>query len=100
MAKYREIMEQHIGRRLRSDELVHHINGDHSDDRLENLMVVSATEHARLHAGSLRFRCKGEQYEPDDITGPSAIALVSGHAARTSAVQAAWEWSTSRLIGC
>ena len=34
--RYRALMEEHIGRPLASDEHVHHINGDSSDDRIEN----------------------------------------------------------------
>jgi endogenous inhibitor of DNA gyrase (YacG/DUF329 family) len=45
----RYVMEVHIGRRLARDEHVHHINGDKTDDRLENLRVVSPAEHAALH---------------------------------------------------
>jgi hypothetical protein len=42
-------MEGHLGRELRTDEHVHHINGDRADDRLENLAVLSAVDHHRLH---------------------------------------------------
>lgn len=36
---------------LASDLEVHHINGDCSDDRLENLKVMTKAEHAALHSG-------------------------------------------------
>jgi hypothetical protein len=43
------VMEKHLGRYLERTECVHHINGDTMDDNLENLMVVSKSEHFRLH---------------------------------------------------
>lgn len=49
MPYYRAVMAGHIGRLLRSDEHVHHINEDPTDDRIENLQIVTRSEHTRLH---------------------------------------------------
>ena len=45
----RYMMECKIGRKLRPDEIVHHINRDPLDDRIENLQLVSRGEHNRIH---------------------------------------------------
>ena len=47
--RYRLIMEKHLGRFLLKSELVHHKNGNCTDDRLENLEVTSRSDHARRH---------------------------------------------------
>lgn len=46
---HRTLMEQHLGRKLATDEHVHHINGNKQDNRLENLVVLSASEHHKMH---------------------------------------------------
>lgn len=46
---HRLIMEEHIGRELRRDEWVHHINEDKHDNRLENLVIVSPYDHVQIH---------------------------------------------------
>lgn len=50
MYEHRYIMECHIGRKLRTNEHVHHINHDTHDNRIENLQVIDKREHAKLHA--------------------------------------------------
>ena len=42
-------MEQHLGQKITYDEVVHHINGDKQDFRIENLEVMPRSEHGRLH---------------------------------------------------
>jgi hypothetical protein len=46
---YRTIMEYVIGRKLKTSELIHHKNGDHKDNRFENLQIVTRAEHVRIH---------------------------------------------------
>lgn len=53
--EHRNIMQQHLGRLLDIKEVVHHINGDTFDNRLENLEVMSSGKHARLHAAKLNI---------------------------------------------
>ena len=49
MLEHRWVMEQVLGRKLNSDEQVHHINHDRLDNRPENLEVVSSAEHGQRH---------------------------------------------------
>lgn len=44
------VMEESIGRRLYRNECVHHVNRNRKDNRIENLMLMTVSEHARLHA--------------------------------------------------
>ena len=46
---HRAVIEESLGRRLSSDEVVHHVNGDKTDNRAENLIVMSPTAHSQLH---------------------------------------------------
>lgn len=46
---HRALMEEALGRRLGRDEIVHHIDGNRLNNALENLVVMSAKEHAMHH---------------------------------------------------
>lgn len=46
--EHRYLMEQHLGRKLDRNEQVHHINGDCLDNRIENLQVLTNSEHQKL----------------------------------------------------
>jgi hypothetical protein len=44
------VAEESIGRQLRTDEVIHHMNGNRQDNRHQNLLVLERSQHTRLHA--------------------------------------------------
>jgi uncharacterized C2H2 Zn-finger protein len=47
---HRIVVENHLNRLLESHEIVHHKNDNKKDNRIENLEVMTAVSHGRLHA--------------------------------------------------
>lgn len=94
LARY--VVMEALGRKLRSDEHVHHRNGDKSDNRLENLEVLAAEYHGRLHGSACviardelgRFR----EVTPGPIFPWPRYAAVLGPSARGGLTATDWPW--------
>lgn len=60
VAEYRRIAEEHLERPLRKGEVVHHRNGDFTDNRPENLFVFSSTSAHSLYHHRLNRARRGQ----------------------------------------
>ena len=75
----RAVMEAHLKRELTSEEIVHHINGNPEDDRLENLQLFQGiAEHCAIgHYGYTRMHLLLKLRHYHNLTGkiPTREAL-------------------------
>ena len=49
----RIIIGKHLGRELKSIEIIHHIDGDYTNNTIKNLVITNRKEHINIHRQDL-----------------------------------------------
>jgi hypothetical protein len=64
--EHRKIMQDFLGRKLKRNEVVHHIDDDPRNNNLENLKLMTLEEHSRLHVlrGDTGWQSTGNHAQP------------------------------------
>jgi hypothetical protein len=76
MLLHRLVMEQHLGRYLDAQEVIHHRDGDPSNNAISNLEVLqNVATHSKLHA---------KEPETLQLTCPECERVFEGYAGRTT----------------
>jgi hypothetical protein len=87
--EHQVVAERILGRVLKANEVVHHINGVKTDNRPENLQILDARDHHQLHADELKEKLRRlEAYER--LYGPlreGPVTKTNLRALRTKGVQ-------------
>ena len=67
--EHRYVMEQYLGGKLREGERIHHINGDKTDNRIENLELFSnnAEHMLKHHPEEWKKRKISPEYSEEEI---------------------------------
>lgn len=75
VGKHQLVLEKKLGRKLRTGEMVHHIDGNKSNYKMSNLKVVNKSQHNKLH---------------HVWSGNKNPSITMGHAARSKISKLGW----------
>lgn len=54
--EHRLLIERRIGRELSPEEIIHHIDGDKTNNNLDNLVIMFRSEHMKIHKNLRRVK--------------------------------------------
>lgn len=72
--EHRHVMSEHLGRALRSDEVVHHLDGNPINNDISNLQLMNQSDHIALHQelGQTQY---GKRFTKPPIAKPRAVDM-------------------------
>ena len=69
IAEHRLVMEKYLGRKLTSNEIIHHKNENRLDNRIENLELVNRSSHIKIHIEKIKKAYKIARSRIDFVGG-------------------------------
>lgn len=101
---HRHIMQEHLGRKLDINEVVHHIDGNTLNNELSNLQVMSRSEHSRLHnigqkrspESCAKMRAVSIRTMPNKLTEDQVWEIIKKHGNGIKVPQLANEYNVTK----